>query len=128
MPKITADVTRLRLFTDDDPLEIDIPGVGEWRLSDYDVNPPSDDGLAKPVTYMVTLLASQAWETEADTEAGLAPNADAMADAIADALAADKLHVSVIGDIIEDVNKARDKARKRALAQTSGRPTKRRSR
>ena len=126
MPKITADLTKDPLFTDEDPLEITIPDVGTWRLSDYDVNPPDDAEINpehRPVTYIVTMLAMMAWETPDDTEAGRTPNADDMADKLADALAGNVITLGDLGTLLGDITDAQRKAAKARASKASRRPT-----
>ncbi len=131
MPKITAELNREPLFSDEDPLEITIPEVGTWRLSDYDVNPPDDGDLnpeTRPVTYLVTMLAMMAHESEEDLDKGLTPNADDMAEKITDALADRKLTLGDLGDLLTQISDAQRKAAKARTAKASGRPTRRRGR
>ena len=131
MPKITASIEREPLFSDDDPLVIVIPGVGEFRLSDYEVNPPNEDEVnpeRRPVTYLVEYLAGMAWESADDVERGLTPKADELAQKLTDALAEDRITLRELGDLLGDVAEAQDKAARALASRSSGRPTRRRPR
>lgn len=129
MPKITAKLDRSEpLFGDDDPLEVEIPGVGVVRLSDHEVNPPYEDDVSPertPLVYLVEYFASLAWESPESAESGDTPNGDRLRKQLAEALRSDELTVGVLGDLLGDVSEAYgDAARKRA-SKASGRPTRR---
>lgn len=127
MPKVTTKLDDEPLFTDDDPFILEVPKVGEWRLSNYEVNPPDDSEVnpeTRPITYIVTMMASMAYETEEDLERGLTPNADDMAEKLTEALKDGRLTVSELGTTMNDVGTIVRKAVKARTARASGRPTK----
>lgn len=131
MPRITAELDNEPLFNDDDPLVLVIPGVGEWRLSDYEVNPPNDDELnpeTRPLTYIVEMVSRMAWETPEDLEAGRTPKADDLAEKLADALEDGTLTLTNLSGLLNAIGKETRKAVKTRTAKASGRPTRGRRR
>lgn len=125
MPTIKKPVENPRLFFDDDPLEVDIPGFGLVRLADFQINPPVEDEVSpetKPVAYLVEFIVGA---VHADVpEAEVRKVRSALLDGISD----NSLTVTWLGELISEITDTYSRAYEAAIAKESGRPTRRRGR
>lgn len=125
MPVIKKPVENPRLFEDDDPLVVVIPGAGDVRLSDYNVNPPLEDEVSPetaPVSYLIEYVIGALHGDATQDEV------DKVREALSSGVVNNTLTVKWLGELIGEIAEAYQEAFEAAVAKESGRPTRRRRR
>lgn len=125
MPVIRKTFSNPQLFTDDDPLIVDIPQVGQIRLSDFMVNPPVEDDVSPetaPISYLVEYIVG-AMHSSADKD-----EVKRVRNELLNRLADNSLTVAYVGDLIGEISSAYSDAFESKVSAESGRPTRRRGR
>lgn len=125
MPTIRRTIENPRLFTDEDPLELELPNFGKVRLADFYVNPPVEDDVSpetKPLTYLVDYIMGAIHPDVTDEDV------KKVRESLVDALESNQITVTWLGELLGDITQAYSKAFEAAVSKASGRPTKRRGR
>lgn len=105
-----------RLFPEDDPLTLTLPGVGTFELLDR-ANPPVEDHInptERPVAYVLEVLAVQVVEHERD---------DFKREMVA-AVKQNRVMVATLLDVARWITDQRQEAETAATARSVKRPTK----